>query len=182
MSIEDTAARLQASALSEGIRNVSWLIPLSQAIHIVMIGVVFVSIVVIASRVLGWVRGDEPLERVWARFAPFLWTGLVVLTLTGVFQTMAEPVREVMAFSFRLKMLLLVIGIVSAALFGRSVRRVALSEGAKVRRAPMATRFASVATVLLWVTIIFLGRAIAYDTSVWGKWSTAVEQGGAAAK
>jgi hypothetical protein len=40
------------------------------------------------------------------------------------------------------------------------------------------TRLASVATVALWLTIIFLGRAIAYDDSVWGSWSP-VHQGAA---
>jgi hypothetical protein len=35
-------------------------------------------------------------------------------------------------------------------------------------------------TLLLWVAIIFLGRAIAYDDSVWGGWSPVESLGGAA--
>jgi hypothetical protein len=34
--------------------------------------------------------------------------------------------------------------------------------------------------VLLWLAIIFLGRAIAYDDWVWGSWSPAVLQRGEA--
>ncbi len=90
-----------------------------------MIGVVFVSILVVALRVLGRMRAEEPLVRVWNRFAPFLWTGIVLMAITGLLLTIAEPVREFMTLSFRVKMVLLVVCISSAALFGRSVRKAA---------------------------------------------------------
>jgi len=176
MSIESAAARLQSTALSDTLQSVPWVVPTMQTIHILMIGVVFVSILMIALRVLGWVRAEEPFERVWHRFTPFLWTGLAIMAVTGMLLTIAEPVREVMALSFRIKMLLLVVGIISALLFGRSVRTAA-NAGAGFST---ALRMASVATVVLWLVIIFLGRAIAYDDSVWGHWSPAVLQRGGA--
>ncbi len=183
MSVESIATRLEASGVSEGIRSVSWIIPLSQAIHIVAIGLVFVSVLMIALRVLGWVRTDESLAKVWARFAPFLWGGLIVLLLTGIVQTMGEPIREIMALSFRIKMLLLVIGVAGAAAFGRSVRAAVRAGSAPAHgKAPAGTRLGAVVTVVLWLCIVFLGRAIAYDNSVWGKWSPAVQQGGGQAK
>jgi hypothetical protein len=175
MSIEGVAQRLQSSSASEWVRSIDWLVPLLQAIHIVMIGVVFVSILVTALRVLGWVRADEPIGRVWARFAPFLWTGVIVMLFTGLVLTLGEPVREVMTMSFRIKMLLVAVGVVSAALFGRSVRSAVQADGGSAPL-PAGTRAASVATVLLWLFIIFLGRAIAYDDSVWGSWSPAAPQ------
>jgi hypothetical protein len=151
-------------------------VPTLQTVHIVMIGVVFVSILMVALRVLGRVRTEEPFERVWRRFSPFLWTGIVVMALTGLLLIIAEPVREVMALSFRIKMVLLVVGIASAVAFARSARK-AIDAGIAVTP---ALRVASVVTVLLWLLIIFLGRAIAYDNSVWGDWSPAVLQRGAA--
>lgn len=185
MSLQSLATRLQATPFSDKLQSVSWIVPTLQTIHIVMIGVVFVSILMITLRVLGWVRADEPFDRVWRRFTPFLWTGLVVMLVTGLLLTVAEPVREVMALSFRIKMLLLVIGTVSALLFGRSVRGAADAAGGRASAGaeppfPRSIRLASVATVVLWLAIIFLGRAIAYDSSVWGSWSPAVLQRGAA--
>lgn len=177
MSVQSVAARLQSTALSEQLQATPWVVPTMQTIHILMIGVVFVSILMIALRVLGWVRAEEPFERVWRRFTPFLWTGLVVMAVTGLLLTIAEPVREVMALSFRIKMLLLVIGILAAVLFGRGVRGAAAT--AAGQPFPAGVRMASIATVLLWLFIIFLGRAIAYDNSIWGGWSPAVLQRGA---
>jgi hypothetical protein len=178
VSVESVATRLRESALSQDLRAADWLVPTMQTIHILMVGVVFVSILMISLRVLGWVRAGEPLSRVWSRFAPFLWTGLVIMALTGLLLILAEPVREVMALSFRIKMVLLAVAITSALLFGHSVRNAALAgEGAVSTPSPLM-RVASLATVVLWLCIIFLGRTIAYDNAVWGSWSTAVLQNG----
>ncbi len=174
---------LGATPLSVAVQSSSWLTPLLQAIHILMIGVVFVSVLMIALRVLGRVRAEQPMERVWCRFAPFLWGGLTVMALTGLLLTMAEPVREFMTLSFRIKLLLLATGITSAALFGRGVRRAVRAVGvASIPAAPFPfkVRLAAVMTVVLWLAIIFLGRAIAYDDSGWGEWSPAVLQRGEA--
>jgi hypothetical protein len=86
-------------------------------------------------------------------------------------------VREFMTLSFRLKMIALAICIVSAAVFGQRMRAASLTTSEVAL--PAGLRAVTVATLALWVAIIFLGRAIAYDDSVWGDWSPAVLQRGA---
>jgi len=158
---------LGTTPLSIGVQSRSWLTPLLQSIHILMIGVVFVSILVVALGVLGRVRTDESLAVVWQRFAPWFWTALCVMAMTGIVLIIGEPVREATAMSFWLKMALIAVGVSSAVYFGRSLRSVAASG---VLEASAGARFMAVATVVLWLTIIFLGRAIAYDLEVWGSW------------
>ena len=172
MSLESLAQGLQATRFSELLQATSWVVPTLQAIHILMIGVVFVSILAVALRVLGRVRAEEPLLRVWRRFAPFIWTGVVVMAATGLLLTIAEPVRQVMTLSFRIKMLLVLVGVTSAVAFGRKVARAA----AGGEQAEPGMRGAALATVALWLAIIFLGRAIAYDDSIWGSWSPVHQQ------
>ncbi len=179
MSIQEFAAGVQATALSTSLKTATWVIPTMQSIHIIMVGVVFVSILAIALRVLGRFRADEPLAKVWGRFAPFLWVGVVLMAITGTLLTIAEPVREFMTLSFRLKLVLLVVCLTSAALFGRSVRRAARHAAALSSPAPAGTRVAAVVTLALWLFIIFLGRAIAYDKDIWGDWSPLQSLGGA---
>lgn len=171
MGLQDFSAWLQATPFSVAIQSSSWLIPALQSLHILMVGVVFISILVVALRVLGRMRVEEPLPQVWARFAPFFWTGVIVMAVTGILLTISEPVREFLALSYRLKMLLLVVAIGSAMAFSRRVRAAATTD------AP-GLRLAAVGTIVLWLAIIFLGRAIAYDDSVWGSWSPAVLQRG----
>jgi hypothetical protein len=173
MSLAGFAAWLQATSLSITLQSHAWVVPTLQSLHILMIGVVFVSIVAVALRVLGWFRADESLAQVWRRFAPFLWTGVAVMACTGLLLTISEPVRELTSVSFRIKIPLVAFGVIVAATFARFVARAARS-GAVVAtapgaRLPVGMRLAAIATVLLWLVIIFLGRAIAYDEAIWGK-------------
>ena len=162
------AAWLESTSFSHTIQSVSWIIPLLQSIHILMIGVVFVSNLMIALRVLGRMRADEPFEAVWRRFAPWLWTGLVLMAVTGLTLVVGEPVREFTALSFWIKMGLLVLGATGTALYGHSLRRTPLVAPAQF---PVSAKAASIFIVVLWLAVIFLGRAIAYDREVWGSLS-----------
>jgi hypothetical protein len=157
---------LEQTHVSLTIRAVTWIVPLAQIIHIITIGIVFVSLLTIAMRVLGWTRMDQAFGVVMARFAPWIRRGLVILLLTGLTLVVGEPIRELMSLSFWLKMGLLAIGVAGALRFSRSVRPLAALGHEPQFSA--ATRSAAILTVLLWLAIIFLGRAIAYDIEVWG--------------
>lgn len=192
--MSELGTSLEASALSQGIKDVTWIIPLLQSIHIVTIGVVFVSSLMIAMRVMGRIRADEPFPAVWARFAPWMWYGLVVMAVTGVLLVIGEPVREFTALSFWLKMTLLAIAVITTFVFGRTfaprggtgasaaytsssdasgVGDVSVADASGVASAEFSPGAKAVAAgmLLVWLAIIFLGRAIAYDVEVWGSLS-----------
>jgi uncharacterized membrane protein SirB2 len=156
---------LQATPLSVAIQSSTWLTPLLQAIHIVMIGIVFVSLLMICLRVLGRVHTEESFPAVWHRFAPWMWTGLCVMAATGLILCIGEPVREATATSFWVKMALLAIAVTSVTwLHGK----MAANAGPGF---PRSARFVAIAVIFVLVAIIFLGRAIAYDVEVWGSWT-----------
>jgi hypothetical protein len=161
---------LQATPLSVAIQSTLWVTPLLQTIHIVMIGIVFVSMLNVALRVLGQLRMDEPLAEVWRRSSPWFWSALVVMAVTGLVLATSEPIRQVTALSFWLKMSLLAIGVVSALSFGRVIAGAAAAANAS---ASGGARVVAIATIVLWLTIIFLGRSIAYDVEIWESWHLA---------
>jgi hypothetical protein len=85
---------------------------------------------------------------------------------TGIAQTLGDPVRELMATSYWVKLTLL-LGCVSGTwLLARAARR-----------AEPAPRFASamkviaVALILGWLALPLLGRMIGYDLAIWGSLS-----------
>jgi hypothetical protein len=160
---------LGSTPLSVAIQSRLWLTPLLQSIHILMMGIVFVSILTVSLRVLGRVRTEESLAEVWHRLAPWFWSSLGMMAGTGLVLAVGEPVRQVTALSFWLKMTLLAIGVASALYFGRTVAAAGVAENTPPARA----RIVAVATVLLWLTIIFLGRSIAYDVEIWESWHLA---------
>jgi uncharacterized membrane protein SirB2 len=163
--LAEFARWLQGTDLSQSIQTVSWVIPLLQSIHIVMIGIVFVSSLVIALRVLGRMRADEPFAAVWGRFAPWMWSAFITLLVTGLLMIIGEPIREFSALSFWLKMGLVVVAVVITTLLG-----VLLKDAPHDASTPLrgVARPAAIGLLVLWLAIIFLGRAIAYDVEVWG--------------
>lgn len=167
-SVNGVAGWLAATSASSSIKAVSWVIPFVQSIHILTIGIVFVSLLMIALRVLGVMRTDEPVEAVWRRFAPWMWTGLVVMASTGITLVIGEPEREFGATSFWTKMLLVAIGAVVTAFYGRSLRTAAVAGPVQPS---VSAKAASILIMLVWLAVIFLGRAIAYDKQVWGAFS-----------
>ena len=81
----------------------------------------------------------------------------------------AEPRRELLSFSFWLKMTLVVLGTILAALFRGSLKRNEQHwEGEGINQG--SVKLMALLTLLIWVAIIILGRLIAYD-HVWGSWS-----------
>ena len=172
--MQQFAEWLSTTFLSVFIQNHnSWAIPAIQSIHIAGIAIVFGSVFMIDLRVLGWAGMDQTLRQTTNRFGPWLTGALYLLLATGILMVIGEPVRELVTFSFWLKMFLVAAGTLIAVIFQRSVRKHEEHwENALVRRG--STKLLAVLTFLIWAFIIVLGRLIAYD-HVWGAWSPAAK-------
>jgi hypothetical protein len=144
---------LSQTSLSLAIQTHEWVIPTIQSIHIVAIGIAFISAFMIGFRVLGWTGSDQTASDVRRRYWPWLVGALLVLLATGIVMVIGEPARELLAFSFWLKMILVATGTALTWIVSR-------------RSAKVLT----VVMLLVWMAVIFLGRLIAYD-HIWGSWS-----------
>src|SRR5262245_55128593 len=114
---------LSQTPFSVAIQSHEWVIPTVQSIHIVAIGVVLASVFMIDLRILGWAGLDQTLSETTRRFGPWLSGALCVLLATGALMVVGEPARELLAFSFWLKMLLVGIGTLIAAAFQIALRK-----------------------------------------------------------
>ena len=165
---------LSTTFLSVFIQNhYSWMIPTIQSIHIVGIGVVLGSVLMINLRILGWAGMDQTLRQTTSRFGPWLTAALCLLLATGILMVIGEPVRELVTFSFWLKMSLVAVGTLIAAIFQITLR----THGQQWEETLVHHRsiqWLAILTFLIWVCIIVLGRLIAYD-HVWGSWSPATK-------
>jgi hypothetical protein len=160
---------LSRTSLSVTIQTHEWIIPTIQSIHIVAIGIVLASVFMIDLRILGWAGRDQTLRQTTARFGPWLSGALGVLLATGVLMVIGEPVRELLAFSFWLKMGLVAIGSALAVAFQAALRRHERQWETSLVNRP-AVKSLAILTLLIWMGIVVLGRLIAYD-HVWGAWS-----------
>ena len=151
----------------------SWVIPTIQSIHIIGIGVVLGSALMICVRILGWAGLDQTLRQTTSRFGPWLTGGLWLMLATGILMVIVEPVRELVTFSFWLKMFLVAVSTLIAASFqiNRRKHERRWEETLMQRRSIQGL---AILTFLIWLGIIILGRLIAYD-HIWGPWSPATK-------
>ena len=151
----------------------AWVIPTVQSIHIACIGVVLTAVLMMTLRIFGVSGADRTLAQTSGRFGPWLTGALWVLLGTGVILIIGEPERELVTFSFWVKMTLVACGAVVAVWFQRSVRR--HEQDWETSLAPRrSVRVLAVLTCVLWLAVIVLGRLIAYD-HVWGALSPATK-------
>lgn len=152
---------LATTKLSLAVATTSWVIPAAQSIHILAVGIVIGASLLITLRTLGVAAQFESVTSLQRRFLPWIWGALVVLFLSGVVQIIGEPKRAPVNHLFQLKMLLLLGMIVFTVVFHNAVRRHAASWD-RAPALPLAARITMAASMLVWITIIFLGRWIAY--------------------
>jgi hypothetical protein len=143
---------LQATPFSQSVRKVSWLIPLLQTIHILAIAMVLSSVIMIDLRIWGFSRSQTLVETA-RRFLPWIWTALILLTVSGIVLIIAAPRRTLLDPTFQVKMLLMVLAIAPTLAFQLALRRSSmLGEGDK------AAGVIGVAALMLWLAVTLAGR------------------------
>lgn len=160
----DLLLKFGQSPFSLAMATSPWVVPTMQSLHILALAIIFTSVLVIAGRIHGFVWADISLKQTAARFSPWAFGALAVLVCTGIILILAEPVREILALSFWIKMVLLAASIVIAMRFIKKMK-------ANDSEITPAMRRMAIVTIVLLVAIIFLGRFIAYDPLIWGQLS-----------
>lgn len=148
-----------------------WMIPTIQSIHIAGIGIVLTSVFMMDLRILGLAGKDQTLRQTTQRFGPWLMWSLVALLVTGVLMVIGEPVRELVTVSFWLKMFLVAVGTLVAAIFLRALRKNEQGWEDRITKR-FSIKLMAILTFLVWLAVVVLGRLIAYD-HIWGAWSPA---------
>ncbi|MEI6282468.1 MAG: hypothetical protein WCP82_07110 [Alphaproteobacteria bacterium] len=95
---------------SNVIRDVTWIIPVVQSIHIILIAIVISSTTMFNVRLLQLGPNAESPARMAHRVFPWVWWSLLGLLLSGSLLITGEPVRELLspAFAFKIVVILLV--------------------------------------------------------------------------
>ena len=153
--------------LSLWLQAQEWSVPLFQSTHLIAMGVVLASIFMINLRIQRRAAHDQTLTTTTRRYAPWLWGALVVLAISGCMLIVIEPVRELISFSFWVKMALLALGIVVVSAFQANLRRNE-RDWEEHRMYLRSTRTFAWATFAVWCAVLLMGRLIAFDAQFWG--------------
>ena len=152
---------LKVTPFSVALQSASWAVPLVQTVHILAIGAVIGSGLLIALRTLGWVAPDQTLAGASLRSLRVIWWSLPVLLLSGVLMISAEPARSLENPAFLLKMGLLLLSILVNLGYQTPLKQNPdFWEFSQSRR--RLGQLIALVSLALWVGVIFAGRWIAY--------------------
>ena len=147
---------------SDTTRLETWLIiPISQTVHILGVAIVMIAIGMLNLRLLGVRVSRQSFANLSARWMPWIWSAMVVLFITGAVQTIAEPTRELMNYTFRIKIVMLLVAVAITIFYRAQVKMDAKYWERSGERRTLAYALASVSLVL-WLGIVAAGRLIAY--------------------
>jgi hypothetical protein len=160
MSIETFGDWLYQTPVSTSIREIAWIIPTVQSIHILSIAIVIGSALVSDLRLAGVLATDETPATVVRRYLPWMWSALVVLLSTGLIMVVAEPGRTLGNTIFWIKMGLVLFAFALTLGF----RKPLLDPQFQIDHARwrVAVKPAAWTSLAVWVAVIFCGRWIAY--------------------
>src|ERR1700716_3531375 len=161
LAVSEFCKWLGATPLSPAIQTAGWIIPPLQTIHILSVAVVFPSAILVDLRIWRLLGRDEPLSEVARRFLPAIWPVLLILLITGSLLIVGEPRRSLLNSTFYLKMALLAVALMLTAGLQRSISS-SPNFWDKDRGRRMAGQLAATVSILVWCSILFAGRWIAY--------------------
>ncbi len=147
-------AALEASALAQAARGLSWLYPLANLIHVLGAALLVGAIAVFDLAVLRGRSGDASVARLALIVAA---VGLALQLPSGIVLLSAEATAIGVNPAFLVKMALILLGLLNVAAF--HARYGALLRANEI---PIAARTPAVISLFAWTVALLAGRAIAY--------------------
>jgi hypothetical protein len=161
-SIESACVWLQSSAFATAIREIGWIFPTIETVHVFCIALVLGSIMLVDLRLLGFANKERAFTAVAQEMLPWTWSMFIVAAVAGSLMFCSKAATYYGNGPFRLKLLCLALAGLNMAVFQLfGMRDIAHWDcGTPTLRA----RLAGAASLILWLTIVGAGRWIGFTT------------------
>ncbi|MDE3170071.1 MAG: hypothetical protein KGL75_08005 [Acidobacteriota bacterium] len=163
MPIDAFLKSIEATNFATTVRDSIWMFPIIESIHVMSFTLVVGTIAVIDLRLLGVASVQRAVQRMTQDILKWTWGAFALTVLTGLMMFTTNARVYYHNPFFRTKMILLVFAGLNMAAFeftaGRTVH--IWGSGPSVPRAGKAVAAVS---LVLWISIIFMGRIIGFTT------------------
>ena len=151
---------LQQTPVASYMRASFWAFPVVESLHILCGNVpLLVSTSILSARLAGWALREVPVSKLVRVLLPWAWTGFSIQVITGLLLFSSAAAKYASTRIFPLKMLFILLAGAHALIFMRTTyRRIATWDTADVP--PLAARLAGVLSLLLWSSVLVLGRVL----------------------
>jgi hypothetical protein len=152
---------LQNLPWASGVKHSAWQFPVIESIHSLALSVMLWPAAILDLRLLGLVMRRRPVSQVAAQFLPWVWTGFLVMILSGAVLFASEAVKCYNSPFFRTKLVLIAVAGLNALVFHKTVFR-GVDLWDKDAPTPLRAKLAGACSLLVWVGVVAMGRALAY--------------------
>jgi uncharacterized membrane protein len=163
MPIDTFLKSIEGTSFATTIRDSIWMFPILEAIHVISFTIVVGTIAIIDLRLLGLASTNRSFQKMSSDILKWTWAAFILTVITGLsmFSTNARIYYH--NPFFRAKMILLVLAGLNMAIFEFTAGRT-IHTWDTAPSAPRSGKAAAVASLVLWVSIIFMGRIIGFTT------------------
>jgi len=151
-------AWLDDTPLSHWIAETTWVYPTLETMHTVGMALLIGSLGLVDLRVLGF-KPELPLLET-QRLLPLAWLGFTLNAVSGTLLFISDSVMFYSSYTFRIKIALIILGGINAALLGRQVFQTPAA-GAPPS-VPTSAKWIAGTSLVFWFAAIIAGRLIAY--------------------
>lgn len=165
MDMHAVFAAIEASAVGYWMRESSNVLPFVNALHIIAVAIVFGTIFVVDLRLLDFPNTNRAFTRVAHDGLKWTWAGFALAVISGLLMLASNATTFYGNTQFWWKMAALALAGLNMFIFELlTVRTVAAwDRGAPT---PRAAKVAGILSILLWASVIILGRWIGYTKGV----------------
>jgi hypothetical protein len=152
---------LQNLSWASGIKHSAWQFPVLESVHSLALSAMIWPAALLDFRLLGVMMRKRPVSQVAAQFLPWVWVGFVIMIVSGVVLFCSEAVKCYNSPFFRIKVVLLGVAGLNALVFHKTVFH-GVDTWDKDAPTPWRAKLAGGCSLLVWVGVVAMGRALAY--------------------
>jgi hypothetical protein len=161
MDLESFAASVHEWAIADWIRTTVRATPILESAHVVALVIVFGTILVVDLRLLGLPNTRRSFTRITNELLPVTWWAFIAAAITGSLLFTLNSLSYYANTAFRVKMVLLLLAGINMFIFHRYTMP-SVAAWDRDMPPPTAARMSGAISLVLWISVIFLGRWIGF--------------------
>lgn len=156
------AQQLQDTDFALAIQESDWMFPTLETIHVLALAIVFGSIAMVDLRLLGLFSRLRGVSDVADEALPWTWIAFACAVISGSLLFVSKAVAYFLNWPFRIKLLLIALAGCNMLCFHLGAYRGVA--GWNQGSAPRSAKTVAALSLLLWMSVITLGRWIGFTT------------------
>jgi hypothetical protein len=157
---------IEYSPLGISIAESLWAFPMVETVHVMALVTVLGTLLVMDLRMLGWASTAVPIRKVSEDTLKWTWMAFVLAAITGTILWISKAHSYMINPYFLTKMGLMAVAGLNM-LFFHFVTYKTVDQWDTLASPPTAVKLSAVLSLLLWIVIVFCGRAIGFTLGIY---------------